>query len=80
LRIAGGRRVAIARGAVGADLSALKAEIQALRSAELDADRKARVEQTRLHAQALRRLMLYLRGSGRPLGDGDTPFTAEAAP
>jgi F-type H+-transporting ATPase subunit epsilon len=82
LRVAGGRRVAIAcrRGAVGADLSALKAEIETLRSAELDADRRARVEQTRLHAQALRRLMRYLRPGGRPLGDGDTPFSGEAAP
>jgi F-type H+-transporting ATPase subunit epsilon len=81
LRVAGGKRVAIAcrRGAVGDDLPALKVEIEALRSAELDADRKARVEQTRLHARALRQLMRYLR-SGGPLGDGEGPFTGEAAP
>jgi F-type H+-transporting ATPase subunit epsilon len=81
LRVAGGRRVAIAcrRGAVGDDLPALKVEIDALRSAELDADRKARVEQTRLHARALRQLMRYLRSAG-PLGDGEGPFTGEAAP
>jgi F-type H+-transporting ATPase subunit epsilon len=82
LRVAGGKRVAIAcrRGAVGGDLLALQAEIERMRSAELDADRRARVEQTRLHAQALRRLMRYLRPGARPLGGGDTPFTAEAAP
>ncbi len=81
LRVAGGKRVAIAcrRGAVGDDLP-LEAEIEALRSAELDADRKARVEQTRLHARALRRLMRYLRPGGQPLGDGEGPFTGEAAP
>ncbi|MGB3584840.1 MAG: hypothetical protein WBA40_27520, partial [Roseiarcus sp.] len=78
----GGKRVAIAcrRGAIGDDLAALKAEIEALRSAELDADRRARVEQTRLHARALRQLMRYLRSGGRPPGDGEGPFTAEAAP
>ena len=82
VRVAGGKRVAIAcrRGAIGDDLSALHAEIEALRSAELDADRKARVEQTRLHARALRQLMRYLRSGGRPLGDGDAPFAGDAAP
>ncbi len=82
LRVAGGRRVAIAcrRGAIGNDLSELQAEIEAQRSAEVDADRKARVEQTRLHARALRQLMRYLRPGGRPLGDGEGPFTGEAAP
>jgi F-type H+-transporting ATPase subunit epsilon len=82
LRVAGGKRVAIAcrRGAIGDDLPALQAEIAALRSAELDADRKARVEQTRLHARALRQLMRYLRPGGAPLGDADTPFVGEAAP
>jgi F-type H+-transporting ATPase subunit epsilon len=82
LRVAGGKRVAIAcrRGAVGDDLLALQTEIEALRSAELDADRRARVEQTRLHARALRQLMRYLRSGGRPLGDGDAPFTGDAAP
>ncbi len=81
-RVAGSKRVAIAcrRGAIGDDLAALKAEIEALRSAELDADRRARVEQTRLHARALRQLMRYLRSGGRPPGDGEGPFTAEAAP
>ena len=82
LRVAGGKRIAIAcrRGAIGDDLSALQAEIEAQRSAELDADRRARVEQTRLHARALRQLMRYLRPAGRPLGDSEGPFAGEAAP
>ena len=80
LRVAEGNLVAIAcrRGAVAGDLSALQGEIGALRSAELEADRRARVEQTMLHARALRQFMRYLRGGGQPLGDGDTPFAGEA--
>jgi F-type H+-transporting ATPase subunit epsilon len=84
LTVSRGARVSIAcrRGTVGDDLAALEAAVVAQRSAELDADRRARVEQTRLHARALRQLMRFLRptaGAG-PLGDGDTPFTGEAAP
>jgi F-type H+-transporting ATPase subunit epsilon len=84
LTVSGGDRVSIAcrRGTVGEDLAALEAAVTAQRAAELDADRRARVEQTRLHARALRQLMRFLRPGARagPLGDGDTPFTGEAAP
>ena len=83
LTVSGGDRVAIAcrRGTVGDDLAALEAAVAAERSAELDADRRARVEQTLLHARALRELMRYLRpGAAWSLGDGDAPFTGEAAP
>jgi F-type H+-transporting ATPase subunit epsilon len=56
LAVSGGDRVAIAcrRGTVGDDLAALEAAVAAERSAELDADRRARVEQTLLHARAPR--------------------------
>ena len=82
LTITGGDRVAVAcrRGALGDDLEKLQAEVAAQRAAELDADRRAKVEQTRLHAQALRQLMRYLRGDGHALGGGTPPFTGEAAP
>ena len=82
LTISGGKRVAIAcrRGTVGDDLMSLEADVAAQRAAELDADRRARVEQLRLHARALRQLMLYLRPGGRPPGVADTPFSGEAAP
>ncbi len=82
LTVSGGNRVAIAcrRGALGDDLADLQARGAAARSAELDADRRARVEQVRLHARALRQLMHLLRPGARPLGDGDTPFFGEAAP
>ena len=82
LTVAGGNEVAIAcrRGAIGGDLSALRAEIEAMRSAELDADRRARVEQTRLHARALRQLMRYLKPGGQSLGDAGGLFTGDATP
>jgi F-type H+-transporting ATPase subunit epsilon len=83
LTVSGGDRVAIAcrRGTVGDGLAALEAAVAAERSAELDADRHARVEQTLLHARALRELMRYLRpGAARSLGDGDAQFIGEAAP
>ncbi len=82
MTISGGNRIAIAcrRGTVGDDLARLEADVRARRSAELDADRRARVEQVRLHAQALRQLMRYLRPGSRAVGDGDTPFSREAAP
>ena len=82
MTVSGGKRVAVAcrRGTLGADLDRLETDVAAQRAAELDADRRAKVEQTRLHARALRQLMRYLRGDGHPPGGGDTPFSGEAAP
>jgi F-type H+-transporting ATPase subunit epsilon len=82
LTISGGSRVAIAcrRGTVGDDLATLEADVAAQRAAELDADRRARVEQLRLHARAVRQLMRFLRPGVRPPGNGDSPFSGEAAP
>jgi F-type H+-transporting ATPase subunit epsilon len=81
MTISGGDRVAVAcrRGALGDDLDKLQAEVATQRAAELDADRRAKVEQTQLHARALRQLMRTLRGDGHPSGGGG-PFTGEAAP
>lgn len=63
LTVDGGSEVGIAcrRGVVGEDLEALDAEVRKRRAAEADIDRHARVEQMRLHAQAIRQLMRYLR-------------------
>ena len=82
LTITGGDRVAIAcrRGAIGDDLEKLEADVAAERAAEIDADRRAKVEQTQLHARAVRQLMRYLRGDGHAQGAGNPPFTGEAAP
>ena len=82
LTISGGKLIAVAcrRATIGDDLDTLQAEAAAQRAAELDADRRARVEQTKLHARALRQLMRYLRGDRRALGEGAPPFAGEAAP
>ncbi len=63
LTVAGGERVAIAcrQGTLGDDLATLQADVQVMRAALTDADRIARVEQMRLHANAVRQLMRYLR-------------------
>ncbi len=82
LTISGGKLIAVAcrRATISDDLDTLQAEVAAQRAAELDADRRARVEQTKLHARALRQLMRYLRGDRRALGEGAPPFAGEAAP
>ena len=68
MTVTDGRDVDIAcrQGKIGTDLPSLEADVQALRAAEIDADRRARIEQTRLHARAVRQLMRYL----RPGADG----------
>jgi F-type H+-transporting ATPase subunit epsilon len=40
--------------------------VRAVRAQELEADRKARVEQIRLHALAVRQLVRYLRPNAAP--------------
>lgn len=73
LTVAGGTRVAIAcrQAILGASLETLEGTVETMRSAQLDAVRRARVEQARLHARAVRQLMRYLRpasgGSAAPL-------------
>lgn len=73
-----GTSVAIAcrQGLVGDDLHALEHEVIRMRSAETDADRRARVEQMRMHANAVRQLMRYLR-PGTPEAP-TAPGTAQA--
>ena len=61
-----GDRVAIAcrQAALGNDLRKLEAEVRTARAAQADATARAHVEQTRLHAGAVRQLIRYLRPSG----------------
>ena len=76
LSVEDGRRIAIAcrQGTVSDDLTALEGAVDAMRSAESDADKKARVEQTRLHAHAVRQLMHYLRpGQGGTVAPASAP-------
>ncbi|SFC67237.1 F0F1 ATP synthase subunit epsilon [Tropicimonas isoalkanivorans] len=71
MTVTGGERVAIAcrEGVLGDDLAVLSADVAKLRADERDADRRARIEQMRLHASAVRQLMRYLRpGSDGGLG------------
>lgn len=58
----GGMHAAIAcrQAVLGDRLEALQAEVASANARELDTDRRARVAQTQLHAQAVRQLMRYL--------------------
>jgi F-type H+-transporting ATPase subunit epsilon len=61
--VSSGRNVAIAcrEGIVGNALDDLEAKVHAVRAQQLEASRKAHVEQVRLHALAVRQLVRYLR-------------------
>lgn len=61
-RMTGGYSVTIAcrEAVLGDSLDALQAQVRQARATALDETRKARVEQTRLHAQAIRQLTRYL--------------------
>ena len=66
--VASGRDVAVScrEGVIGDSLEELEAKVSAVRAQELEADRKARVEQVRLHALAVRQLVRYLRPNPAP--------------
>lgn len=63
LSVRDGAEVAIAcrEGVLGRDLAELAGDVAAFRAREAGQDRDLRVEQTRLHAQAVRQMMRYLR-------------------
>jgi F-type H+-transporting ATPase subunit epsilon len=73
-----GRNVAVAcrEGVVGDSLDDLEAKVRTVRARQLEADRKARAEQIRVHALAVRQLMRYL----RPNPASAAPMEREAAP
>lgn len=54
-------RIACREGVVGDDLEALETQVHQARENERDTVRQARVEQLRLHTQAVRHLVRYLR-------------------
>jgi F-type H+-transporting ATPase subunit epsilon len=80
MTVTGGRDVAVAcrQGLIGDDLAALETEVQALRATEADAERRARVEQVRLHSRVVRQLMRYLRPGS--MMSGELPGTKDDAP
>jgi F-type H+-transporting ATPase subunit epsilon len=67
LTVTGGQRVAVAcrEGVLGEDPAALEQRVAELRAAELEAEKQARVEDTRLHAAAVRQFVRF-RKSGQP--------------
>lgn len=78
MTVSGGRTVAIAcREAVAGDsLERLEREVARVRAAQLDTERRERVETVRLHAQAVRQMLRYLRGPVMPDGQ-DSPAARE---
>jgi F-type H+-transporting ATPase subunit epsilon len=75
--VSAGHNVAVAcrEGVVGDSLEDLEAKVRTVRKHQLEADRKARVEQVRLHALAVRQLLRYL----RPNPAAAAPVAREAA-
>jgi len=75
--VSSGCNVAVAcrEGVVGDSLEDLEAKVRTVRAQQLEADRKARVEQIRLHALAVRQLVRYL----RPNSDPAAPLERETA-
>lgn len=72
--VSGGREVSIAcrQGTLGDDLTKLEDDVKRMRSKLADVDRCSRVEQARMHANAVRQLMKYLRpGEGRAIAPTD---------
>jgi F-type H+-transporting ATPase subunit epsilon len=71
LTVSFGRNVAVAcrEAVLGDSFEDLEAKVRAVRAQQIEADRKAHVEQVRLHALAVRQLLRYLR-----------PRTGAAAP
>jgi len=67
LSVKSGREITIAcrDGVLSDSLEQLEPQIQAARAKNLDAVRRSRVEQTRVHAQAVRQLLHYLRPEKR---------------
>lgn len=68
LIVARGTAVSLAcrEAVLGDSLEALEADVRRARAAQIDAMRRARVEQTSLHAQAVRQMLLYLRARATP--------------
>jgi F-type H+-transporting ATPase subunit epsilon len=62
-RVSSGRNVAVAcrEAVLGDSLEDLEGKVRAVRAQQIEAGRKARVEQVRLHALAVRQLLRYLR-------------------
>ena len=83
LTVRGGFEVAVAcrQALPGDDIEVLHAKVLAMRAERIEVDRERRVDQTRLHARAVRAMMQLMRGtapdfSANPKG-GDDGIPAE---
>ncbi len=74
-----GSRIQIAcREAIpGESLERLEADVQATRAAQLEARRRARVDELRLHARAVRQMVRFLRPGAS--GEGGIPVREETS-
>lgn len=66
LTVSGGTDVAVAcrEGLLGDDLQVLTAKVLEMRSEKAESEKTLRVDQTRLHARAVRAMMHLMRGEG----------------
>ncbi len=82
MTVSGGRTVAIAcrQASLSDDLDALASAVAADRAAGTDADRRARVDEMRLHARAVRQMLRYLRPGPNEAAGPVPPSGEEAAP
>jgi F-type H+-transporting ATPase subunit epsilon len=71
MTVSGGSTVAIAcrEAILGDSLEQLESEVRRVRASQLDAERRERVEAVRLHAQAVRQMLRFLRGPVVPDGE-----------
>jgi F-type H+-transporting ATPase subunit epsilon len=63
-------RIACRQAVVGSDLAALESAVGTKVEEEIDAARRARVLQARMHARAIRQIMLHMRGESAATQDG----------
>ena len=57
-------RIACRKAILGRDLPQLQSDVRRKLEAEAEAARAARVQQTRLHARAIRQIMMHIAGGG----------------
>jgi F-type H+-transporting ATPase subunit epsilon len=71
MTVSGGSTVAIAcrEAILGDSLEQLERDVRRVRASQLDLERRERVEAVRLHAQAVRQMLRFLRGPVVPDGE-----------
>ncbi len=62
-------RIACRQGVLGNDLGALESQVVAKEAAETETARRIRTEEIKLHARAIRQIMLHLSGHHEALGE-----------